>query len=237
MINILRRKPKLKSIEINSVPNIGKESGLSIFALFEQTDSIDNLMLTDLNFLAKDIEYIGLAFRNSKLKSLTLNSIYLEAEQRHVLFKSLKSMSLLTYMNLEKMQVDEETARSLFESLSQLSNLVTLILDNNPIKGGVCFFKQVINLCSKLEKVQLNNCFIDDIGLSNLTDSLAQNKSIVVFELNINKITNESSETIKLIFSQNETLRNLYLLKNKISSLKVYKEVRIYDHERLVLES
>lgn len=233
----MRRKPKLRSIEINSFPNIGKESGIALFALFEQSNLIDNLSFININLSSKDIEYVGLALGNSKLKTLTLNSIYLEAQERNSLFKSIKTMGQLTFMNLEKMQVDEETACSLFESLSLLSNLITLILDNNPIKAGICHFKKVIQQCPILEKVQLNNCFIDDIGLSHLTDSLVDNKCIAVFELNINKITDESSDTIKALFSQNHTLRSLYLLKNKISSHKLYKEVSIYDQDRLVLES
>lgn len=216
--------------------SIGKEAGESLYVLLKQSENIEVLKLIDVSLHESDIIYIAKSFGPSMLRSLTLNSINLSEKSQIELFNSFKDLKHVEYLNLEKMGISGESASILFNQLSFISKLSTLILDNNALKMSVKYLSKVIEYNQHLSKLTLNNSFIEDAGLLEVADALMKNSCLTVLELNINKITDASCETIKAIFEKNKTITQLYLLKNRIRSHILFKQLNIGDQQRLIME-
>ncbi len=228
----------LRSIEIINISNIGEYAGSAFYVLCKKLSSgLLTLKLSSVEFQESDIKYISTGFTQLiNLEQLSLNEFNLNNTSAIELFNGLKYLSNIKFLNLERMNIDFNLSEKVFESLSQLNSLVELDLSNNPIKSKAFGVIKVLESNEGLKILKLNNCSIDDSDFEKMLPLFNSISSVEIIEMNENSITIEAATFFKDLFSEESKIKEVYLLKNKIT----YKDVKPYlsskDNKKLIME-
>jgi len=216
LAKILMNKKHLKILEFHSLSNLGNKKGKSIAKIMQNCDNVERLVLVNIELEGEDAEFIGYILKNN-----TDHLIYLEISlvffnnKIHSFLDGLYSNYSIRELVLNKIDLSGDSFEFLIEAVSTNKCLTRLDVSNNPIKEGVkCF--QNYSLMNILT-LQMNNCGINDDGLSVLLTGLQNNKCLKILELNENEITSDSTNEIQNFFKNNKTLKTLYLLNNRIN--------------------
>ena len=240
LMTVLMHKKKLRYININSLSNIGNFAGKSLIAFLNKNGNILlDVSIIDVDFLEDDFYYIcEIPFYLISVIKLEIKEIFFKNNDYKInFFKNMIKLTSLKEIVLEKMDIVREYCTYLFESLSKLSNLELINLSNNAISSDIVDIKDVLNNNPNLRCLLLNNCHLGDYEIRNIEDALTSNSSIEILEMNINIITDASSEILHNILSKNNVIKQIYMLKNKINYRDIKNKFKYsLDLNRLILE-
>ena len=217
IVNTLRYKKSLKSLEFIEIPNLGEKKGKACLCLINELPNIEQFIFKDSELGDTDQEFISciISLKKKNFFHLDLSGNYFQ-NKLFELLKSFKDNDSLTTICLEKMNINEHCIDVLLYGLKNNLNLTELKLSNNPIKNGMKHFKSLFNYQNNLTKLSLENCNINDISFESLLKGLIENKILKELNLNYNDITQNGKYALKDFFSINNTLTSIYLLRNKL---------------------
>jgi hypothetical protein len=218
IVNTLRYKKTLKSLELIKLPDLGDKKGKACLCLIDELPNLERLIFQECDLEDNDQEFISNIISLNK-KNLIYFDISGNFFQNRILklLSSFKNNENFQTIILEKLNIDQFSVDVLLFALQNNNRLKELNLSNNPIKNGIFYFKSFLKHNPNLIKLLLINCNIDDYHLFILFDGLKENKCLLELNLNYNEITSEATNHIKEFFEKNQTLNNLYLLNNKIT--------------------
>lgn len=204
--------------------------------LFELRE-IQALKLIDVEFKSQDVKYIYDAFEvENSLTQLVFNGSYFYGEDMKVFLDGFKFCNTTKILNLERLGIKDDNAEYLFNALTKVFELCELNISNNALKGSIIHLGKVLDANKNLTKLTLNNCFINDKAFSGLQDVLSSNKTLIFLDLSINDITDISGDTLKCLLEENTTIKNIYLLQNKIRLISCKNRLPGSEIYRVVME-
>ena len=184
--------------------------------------SLNELRLTEvmtpssMSFLANGLE------GNTTLATLDITgSIFANKTVTTTnLATGLKRNSGLRTLNISRCDLEDENVAELVRSLVQHTNLVWLDLSNNLC--GIESCKALAALLrndncgkSQLSGLTLTSCGVDDIGATELIESLRANTSLMTLHLSENKISDCGISDFANILQELKTLKTLWLTENE----------------------
>jgi hypothetical protein len=196
---------------------------------------IEKLVLKEIELEEEDAEFIG-----SLLTNYSPNLIHFELcgiffNDLSKVFNGLKGNNTIEVLVFNKIKLTSDSMSSFLPAVETNKKLNRLDLSNNPIKDSVKLFGDYFEDYKLLTLLQLNNCAIHDDELTNLLHSLKNNTSILTLELNHNMITKVSADIISDFFILNQTIENIYMLKNKIRRRDLGK-LKNHDIAKIICE-
>jgi hypothetical protein len=216
LAKILMNKKNLKILEFHSLSNLGNKKGKSIAKILQNCKNVERLVLENIELEEEDAEFIGYILKNNaeNLTYLEISLVFFNNKINSFL-DGLYSNYSIGELVLNKINLTGDSFTFLIEAVSTNRSLTRLDVSKNPINEGVrCL--QTYSLMNILT-LQMNNCGINDDGLSVLLKGLLDNEFLKILELNENEITSESGNEIHSFFKINKTLKTLYLLNNRIN--------------------
>jgi hypothetical protein len=215
LARVLMKKCNLKILKFISLNNLGRKVGKSIAKIMEGCKLIEKLVLKDLDIQEDESKFIAYILEN-----LSENLIYFEmsliffSSKKDVFLSGIEKNIKLREVVLQKISLSEDDFTFLVNALSNNEGLKRLDVSDNTVRSGTSVFKFVT--LSNLETLQMNNCSIDDESFINLLEGIERYTSISILELNRNLITKVSCKNLAEYFHKNITLKNLYILHNKL---------------------
>ena len=160
----------------------------------------------------------------SNLKLLHLENNHITDEAADDIAKVITNNPLLTDIYIGINNLKSVGIIKVANALKELSYLKVLDLNTNQITKAVSsHIAEVIFHNSKLESLWLKNNKFEAIGIQALCKSLQQNSDLKFLDLNNNSITEEATNDIAAVITNNPLLTGIYVHSNDLKSAGVIK--------------
>lgn len=198
---------------------------------------IQFLKLVNLQLPEEDADLISKSFEiENTLTQIVINEVYFNGEHLHTFLNGFQFLNTCKIINIERLGISEEFAETLFKAMGKVTNIIELIIDNNLIGKGIKFFGVTLESNIHLSKFSLNNCRIDDVSFTHLYEILKINKSITNIDMQINKVTDKSVNSLRFILNENSSIKCLNLLQNPLRQSNCEKNLPSDEMYRILLE-
>lgn len=233
----IQKKTHISSLEIKSLNNLGNYAGKSLLSIMTELRDIHALKLIDVDFKNNDTKYISQAFEvENSLTHLVFNGSFFSGEAMETFLQGFQYLNTTKILNLEKLGIKDNNADILYNALTNVSELTDLNISNNALGSSVPLINKVLEANVQLLKLTLSNCYINDKSFSALQDVLSLNKTLFFLDLSINQITDISGDTLKCLLEENNSIKTIYLLQNKIRMISVKSKLPSAEIYRVVME-
>ena len=234
---------KLKKLSISKA-DISTQGFTRIFSALTYNPTLEYLSVSHNSFQRGLPSTFSPMLRNNYgLKVLKLGNCSISNREAFVFSEGLSSNRGLTQLDLENNFIEDEGAEKIAKGLRRNSKVKKLNLSGNRIrdKGGVAL-GNLLAVNRNLEEVHLKQNLIRDETGTVLMQSLRTNFSILVFDLDLNPISNRYLYFIKSYLERNRKKKHLTIvpkLKNQISTMQseqksmeiVQKKIRLKKKE------
>lgn len=198
---------------------------------------IQCLKLVNLQLPEEDAELISKSFEiENTLTQIVINEVYFNGEHLHSFLNGFQYLNTCKIINIERLGISEEFAETLFKAMGKVVNIIELIIDNNLIGKGIKFLGITLESNIHLSKFSINNCRIDDVSFTYLYEILKINKSITNIDMQINKVTDKSVNSLRFILTENSSIKCLNLLQNPLRQSNCEKNLPSDEMYRILLE-
>jgi len=200
---------------------------------------IENILIEENNLRESGMYELGktLVF-NTNIKHIDLSRSLIKSNYLDYLILGMGIFDnySVNILNLAYNYLNENCAKNLGRIIHKFKELKTLVLKNNDLKEGLAqFFVVLKNLYknneTKIEKLILNKCFLDDASFVELGELLKNKycklKMLYIIGNNLSRSTNFLSKLKK-----NKILTDIYIGKNNITNFKDI--LRIISRTRLI---
>lgn len=163
---------------------------------------------------------------NQNIKILNYNRNRLYSYYFYYLKEAIKifNNNSIEEINLQNNHLKDDIDDYLCDILQKFKNLKILNLSNNKIGSGISKFLNKLKLLyrkksSKLEKLKLNNCYLDSASIFELSECLkCKYCKLKYLSLNINNIKDYQAESLLNAIKKNNSLKEIYLGRNYLGN-------------------
>ena len=167
---------------------------------------------------------------NIKVNCSTLNSLQLVNCYRHythgvsrpnsishILSHMISKSISLEHLNLSSCRFQIEHVKIIFEALKQVVTFKAIVLSENNLTQEVCdILASVITCNTSLQRIELSNCNMLEVGIITLTKALKNVKDLQSLDLSNNVITDEVAGNVATVIEKFDSIKELRLQNSKL---------------------